>query len=278
MPYRKPEQIRAYERRRYRRVTAERIAAGLCPTCGQRPPAPDRRLCDVCSEQRRRAERARYARAKAEGRVYGGKSAEAKRRAGRANSKKRYDARRAAGMCTRCGKQEPVEGSTVCEQCRDRRRAGEHEQWSARRARRQCGKCGAPTDGAARCDSCAASQTCNPEVKRAAALLASARARVLHRLRRVLPGRSTLSELRTPVMGTLGRASRAARISSPLPRDRDRDRSGFGRLGEPRRGPGLPGVLEARSRHSHCRDGRLGHGQPHFVVRTGGAAPSPATP
>ena len=29
----------------YHRRVAERIAQGMCPKCGQRPPAPDRRQC-----------------------------------------------------------------------------------------------------------------------------------------------------------------------------------------------------------------------------------------
>ena len=67
MPFRTPDHVRASERRRYRRLTDERLAAELCPNCGLRPPAPDRRRCEVCGEQQRVADRARYARAKAEG-------------------------------------------------------------------------------------------------------------------------------------------------------------------------------------------------------------------
>ena len=67
MPFRTPDHVRVSERRRYRRLTDERLAAELCPNCGLRPPAPDRRRCEVCGEQQRVADRARYARAKAEG-------------------------------------------------------------------------------------------------------------------------------------------------------------------------------------------------------------------
>ena len=166
MPYKDREDNRAWGRRRYRRQTAERIAAGLCPNCGHRPPAPDRRLCDVCGEQRRRAERARYAQAKAEGRLYGGSNAEAKRRAARAGTKRRYDTRRDAGDCVRCGLRPPANGLSRCEPCQSHRNAGEREQWAARRARGLCGKCGQPaSDGASRCESCAALQAGRPSRK-----------------------------------------------------------------------------------------------------------------
>ena len=166
MPFSNPEDNRAWGRRRYRRVTAGRAALGLCPRCGHRPPEPGRRLCADCGEQRRRADRDRYARARAEGRLYGGKAAEAKRRAGRANTKRRYDARRAAGLCTRCGRHEPVQGGVACKGCRDRRRIREHDIWSERRAEGLCGACGAPApDGGARCGPCTALQTGRPSRK-----------------------------------------------------------------------------------------------------------------
>ena len=172
MPFKTPDDNRAWERRRYRRLTAERTSQGLCPNCGHRPPAPDRRLCEVCGEQRRVADRARYARAKAEGKLYAGRDAEARRRAARIGTKRRYDARRAAGLCTKCGKRPPVAGShTTCEYCRDRRNANERDSWSARRADGMCGKCEASVDdGTARCAGCAAIQarSVSPERKNAA--------------------------------------------------------------------------------------------------------------
>ena len=42
MPYKDPEKERACGRRRYERITAERIARGMCPRCGKARPAPDR--------------------------------------------------------------------------------------------------------------------------------------------------------------------------------------------------------------------------------------------
>ena len=77
MPVKDPEKRRRCGRERDRRLAEERIAAGTCPKCGAAPPEADRRLCAECGERRRRADRARYAQAKAEGRLYGGKRAAA---------------------------------------------------------------------------------------------------------------------------------------------------------------------------------------------------------
>ena len=156
MPYRDPDDNRACERRRNRRLTAERVAQGLCPKCGKSPPEPDRRLCASCGEKKRAAERASYARAKAEGKLYGGRDRRERRRRGRSRAKRLYRERRAAGTCSRCGERPPAQGSTACQSCRNKRRANERDSWAARRAGGWCGKCGAPVnDGAARCADCA---------------------------------------------------------------------------------------------------------------------------
>ena len=51
MPYKDPEKERACGRRRYERITAERLARGMCPRCGRAKPAPDRTLCRPCGEK-----------------------------------------------------------------------------------------------------------------------------------------------------------------------------------------------------------------------------------
>ncbi len=169
MPYKHRDDQCASQRRRYRCQRAERVAAGRCTKCGRRPPEPDRTLCAECGQKRRAADRARYAAAKAEGRLYGGKCAETRRKNARATSKRRYEARTAAGLCVKCGRHRPAEGRTRCESCLARRNAAERDQWAGRRASGACGKCGAPAGGAARCDTCAAAQSYNPEAKNAAA-------------------------------------------------------------------------------------------------------------
>ena len=157
MPYRDLGKAREQDRERYRRLTKERLAQGLCPKCGREPLPPDRRLCRSCGEKRRKAERARYARAKAEGRLYGGRDPKDRRRIGRERSRKRLGALRDAGLCTRCGHGPPVEGGTTCRACRDARQAAEREQYAARRAEGRCGRCGRHAlEGASRCGPCAA--------------------------------------------------------------------------------------------------------------------------
>ena len=133
MPRRDPERAKLYERERSRRKAEERRAAGLCVRCGKAPADSGRTVCGPCGETRRTSERARYAKAKAEGKLYGGRKVETKRRIGRERSRKRDEARRAAGLCTECGKHPPADGGASCESCRAARRAAERALYAARR-------------------------------------------------------------------------------------------------------------------------------------------------
>ena len=158
MPRRDPEWAKLYERERSRREAEERRATGLCVRCGKAPADSGRTVCGPCGKMRRASERARYAKAKAEGKLYGGRKVETKRRIGRERSRKRDEARRAAGLCTECGKHPPADGGASCESCRAARRAAERALYAARRAAGECGRCGAPApDGSARCERCARS-------------------------------------------------------------------------------------------------------------------------
>ncbi len=156
MPYKEPDKARAHDRKRYRRITKERHASGMCPKCGKEPLPLDRSLCHTCGEKRRKADRARYARGKAAGRLYGGGDPKDRRRIGRERSRKRFRAYRDAGLCTRCGTLPPVQGGTTCQSCRDARQAAEREQYAARRVEGFCGRCGGSAlDRASRCSPCA---------------------------------------------------------------------------------------------------------------------------
>ena len=171
-PRRDVEKARAYEREHSRRQTAERIARNLCPKCGKAPPASGHNLCEPCAGKRRESERARYARGKAAGKLYGGRDPGQRRRRAREQSKRRLRARLDAGLCTRCGHRPPVEGGTTCEPCRDARREAERQHYAARRAAGLCVGCGEPAfGGAARCGPCAALDDGrrSPERKNAAA-------------------------------------------------------------------------------------------------------------
>ncbi len=169
MPHMDPDKARAYERERHSKRTAERLVRGLCPKCGKTPPAPGRRVCVPCGERGRKSERARYAKAKAAGMPYGGREPEYRRRAARERNKLRRSERREAKLCTRCGDRPSLEGSAACEPCRVARRADERELYAARRAAGLCGRCGGPTSGASLCGSCAAPGNGRDREKRNAA-------------------------------------------------------------------------------------------------------------
>ena len=180
MPRRDPEKARVADRARRERQAAERREAGLCPECGKAPPAPGRAVCEPCGEEQRAAARARYAKGKAEGKLYGGRKVETRRRMGREKSARRRAARLAAGLCTGCGKRPAAGDGTTCEPCREARRAFERERYAARRAEGLCGSCGGPTlDGGSRCGPCAVRETerRSPEQKNASARRLYARRR-----------------------------------------------------------------------------------------------------
>ena len=104
MTRRDPERARTYERERSRRETGQRRTAGLCLHCGKAPALEGCTTCGRCAEVRRACERTRYATAKAEGKLYGGRKVETRQRIGRERSRRRDEARRAAGLCTGCGR------------------------------------------------------------------------------------------------------------------------------------------------------------------------------
>ena len=179
-PRRDPARAREYEKERTRRETAKRAAQGLCIRCGKQPAMRRRRSCEPCLEKRRAADRAKYAAGKAAGLPYGGANADAKRRAGRAKSKRRQKARVEAGLCIRCGQQAPAEGGTTCRPCREKRQAAEKRQYDRRRAAGCCTRCGGPVfDGLTRCAPCGAIEQAGRDPERK-----NARSRRLYALRR----------------------------------------------------------------------------------------------
>ena len=56
-----------------RRRHVERIASGVCTRCGKAQPEPGLKMCRDCGDKRRAADRARRARARAEGKPYRGR-------------------------------------------------------------------------------------------------------------------------------------------------------------------------------------------------------------
>ena len=155
-----PAEGRACARGRQRRLFAERTANGLCPRCGKAPPEPGLKTCRSCGEKRRAAERARRARARAEGKLYGGRNPAATRRTARALDRRRRRARQDAGTCSSCGRHPPADGRSVCEPCRLVERATERARYAARRAAGVCVRCTHPAlGGASRCSRCATLET-----------------------------------------------------------------------------------------------------------------------
>ena len=146
-PRRDPERAKRYERERSRRQHAERKAAGICTKCGRAPARPERTLCEPCAEKHRARDRARHAKAKAQGIPYGGRDPEARRRADRERTCRRRAARRAADLCIRCGNLPPAEGRSMCEPCREDRRAAKRVHHAERRAAGLCVQCAASAPG-----------------------------------------------------------------------------------------------------------------------------------
>ena len=156
-PVRDREASRQADRERDRRQHAERKAAGLCVKCGRAPALPERTQCGPCAERRLAADRARHARARAEGRPR--RDTEAAREADRERGRRRRAERREAGLCIRCGNVAPEDGRSMCEPCRDDRRAAKRARRAERRAAGLCEDCAAPVSGgAAYCGPCASAR------------------------------------------------------------------------------------------------------------------------
>ena len=175
-PRRDPDNAKRYERERSRRLHAERKAAGIYTKCGKAPARPERTTCEPCAEQHRARDRARHARAKAEGIPYGGRDPEARRRTGRKRSRRRSEARRAAGVCVNCATPAPG-GKAYCDPCartRSRRRnleakrEADRRRYAERRARGDCTSCGKPAHGAAECQACCDAARARYDARRAA--------------------------------------------------------------------------------------------------------------
>ena len=132
MAYKDPEIRRTRDRERFHRRAAERVAQGLCPRCGDGPPAPERSVCDPCAGKRNRASRARDARLRAEGRLRRDpdKAHAAERKRSRRETARRID----RGLCTRCGKAPAAPGRASCEPCLATRREADRASYAAGKA------------------------------------------------------------------------------------------------------------------------------------------------
>ena len=245
------------------------------PGCGKAPATPGRVSCEPCLEKRRAEDRARYARGKAAGKLYGGANPEAKRRSGRTESKRRQKARREAGLCIRCGRHPPVEGGTTCAPCRDKRQAAERQQYDERRAAGLCTRCGGPVlDGLSRCGPCTAIDEASHSPERK-----NARSRKLYVERRA---RGLCTACGAPSQGASRCAPVRRTLVSPVrsfPRHPDlgpelhRDRAGDGPGARPVRQSGrrvaLPRLRQAGPAGRGNRRRRLAHVAVHGMGVTG---------
>ena len=127
MAYKNPALGRQRDRERFARRTATRVAQGLCPKCGARPPLGNRSLCEVCAEKRRTADRDRAARRRAAGvkRVRTPKTRATERERYRQRTAKRF----AQGLCTKCGRTPPEPARRLCTACGDNRRQSERARY-----------------------------------------------------------------------------------------------------------------------------------------------------
>ena len=132
MAYRDPAVGRATDRERFRKRTAARRTAGLCPRCGEVPPEPDRSLCAGCADRRNKASRARDARLRVAGNPR--RDPVRARDYERERSRKERAAHHPEGVCTRCGKLQAATGRSSCEPCLDKRRASDRTRYQAGKA------------------------------------------------------------------------------------------------------------------------------------------------
>lgn len=132
MAYADPEVRKLRDRERFARRTAARRAAGLCPTCGKRPPAEGRSVCGGCAEKRNRASRARDARLREAGLPR--RDPERARAYERERFRREAADRRAAGTCTRCGRAPAMPERSMCEDCLEKRRAADRALYEAGKA------------------------------------------------------------------------------------------------------------------------------------------------
>lgn len=133
MPYRDPNVARAKDRERFRKCVAARRAAGLCPRCGKRAPAPGRSTCEPCAERARAAGRARDARLRAVGKPRRNK--EKARAYERERPRRQVVERIARGVCAKCGSNPAESGQRLCETCAEKRREYDRSRYAEARDR-----------------------------------------------------------------------------------------------------------------------------------------------
>ena len=254
MPDQDPAKERACPRLRQRLRHAARVASRLCTRCGTTPPEPGLKVCRRCCEKKRAADRARRARARQQGQLYGGRDPELCRRADRARDRRSRRARQAAGLCTSCGRRPRPDDGSVCEPCRAARRALDRRRYVTRRAAGLCVRCAQPTvGGLSRCGRCLTleKERVSPERgerHQQETLRQTARPPALRRLRGRHGGYGALSPLRLSLQFPHARASPRAALAAANHRGRPSDRRRARDLRDGSRGRRLPRLCRAAHR------------------------------
>lgn len=101
-----------------RALRADAVARGLCLVCRCRFPRPGVKCCDACLSKGYEYKRGP------------GRTKELERQA--RSSKRNRDARLAAGLCCRCGRNPQFDGRTQCVLCLDRQAANARARWANR--------------------------------------------------------------------------------------------------------------------------------------------------
>ena len=132
MTYADREVAKARDRERFKKRSAERVAQGLCPRCGERSPEPGRALCAGCAEKRNRAGRARDARLREEGKPR--RDPIKAREYERERARREREERRDKAICIRCGERPAAPDRASCEPCLEKRREADRAKYAAGKA------------------------------------------------------------------------------------------------------------------------------------------------
>lgn len=95
-------------------------AQGMCGNCGKNEPVPGQTLCPYCKDLIR----------------YGQKKFRSLHADEiREDRKKRYNDRKAAGLCVACGKNNPISGQVLCPECKIKQKEA-HKKYRARKRKK----------------------------------------------------------------------------------------------------------------------------------------------
>lgn len=123
---------------------------GICRDCGQREVEPNTQLCFECAERK-------YKKAK----EYYKNNRDEINEKNKRRSREKYAARKASGICVKCGKRKALENKTLCIDCYVKKRRKKDPRWNNEIERSErpqyglCYICGSPlSDHHSLCNKC----------------------------------------------------------------------------------------------------------------------------